>query len=78
MDEQLTLLLERAARYRSAARTVTCQSLKKVLLSLAADYVALVRLLIDHPGTAIAIDALQPRAGRGGWGGATEPPVPAS
>lgn len=47
LDEQLSVLLERAARYRSAARTVDHDQAKNVLLTLAAGYVSLARLLID-------------------------------
>lgn len=43
------MLLERAARYRNFARTVSHDAVKQVLLTLAADYVALVHLLIEEP-----------------------------
>ena len=66
MDDQLAILLERAARYRNAARSVACDPARLLLLSLAADYVSLVRLMIDHPhlaGSAIPLEALpQPKA----------------
>lgn len=61
MDEQLSILLERAARYRNAARTVDHDQTKHVLLALAAGYVSLARLLIDDPnaiGGKLASDAL--------------------
>ena len=49
MDEQLAVLIERASRYRSAARTVSDESAKDLLLRLAADYVSLARLLSERP-----------------------------
>ena len=52
MDEELEILLERAARYRDAARTVAQHPIKDVLLTLANGYVSLVQLLIEHPGYA--------------------------
>lgn len=55
MDEQLSILLERAARYRSAARTVPHEPVKEVLLCLAANYVALAQLLVEHPAVLRAV-----------------------
>lgn len=61
LDEQLSVLLERAARYRSAARIAGNDQAKHVLLALAAGYVSLARLLIDDfsaTGGVLASEAL--------------------
>ena len=49
MPDHVPMLLERATRYRDLARTVSHDAVKHMLLTLAADYVALVHLLIDDP-----------------------------
>lgn len=71
LDEQLSILLERAARYRGAARTVDHEQTKDILLELAAGYVSLARLLIDAcgpTGGSVASDALLPAMPLGGEG----------
>ena len=71
MDEQLSILLERAARYRNAARTIDHDQTKTVLLALAAGYVSLARLLIDTGGvtngsvTSQALMSAMPLRGEG-------------
>ena len=49
MSEDVPMLLERATHYRGLARTVSHDAVKQVLLMLAADYVALVHLLVEKP-----------------------------
>jgi len=58
------MLLERATRYRDLARTVSHEAAKQVLLTLAADYVALVHLLVEQPAELDGVrlpEALSPR-----------------